>query len=346
MPKLFFAAYYKMATWSLPLEINNLTARVNALGSAASGVTNPLTSNLAAGGFSITGANSVAATSVSATTLSASTTVSAATVAATTLTGTTLNGIYVNGGSGAPVGTLVVGGSTTLPTGTSNTSVGIGSLAISNSANNTAVGFSALNTATGVSNTAVGTNAGKGLTSGYSNTFVGSGAGSEAVTTGYSNIYIGGASAASSAAVNNEVVVGATAAGFGPYTVSLGSSSPYNPYYVVPVGNSISVAYRTGYALNRMQTSVTYQCTVTNASNNVSLTFSTYGIYELIVSTQSTATVYGIWMCNNAGGAAFTALNTPVGVTAASQTNGMLLSGFPNGAVFFMTLTRKSFYDS
>lgn len=334
MPKLFFAASYKMATWNLPLEINNLTARVNALGSAASGVTNPLTSNLAAGGFSITGANSVAATSVSATT-----------VAATTLTGTTLNGIYVNGGSGAPYGTLVVGGSGTLPTGTSNTSVGIGSLTISNSANNTAVGFSALNTATGVSNTAVGTNAGKGLTSGYSNTFVGSGAGNEAVTTGHSNIYVG-ASAASSAGVNNEVVVGVTAAGFGPYTVSLGSSSPYSPFYVAPVGNSISVAYRTGYALNRMQTSVTYQCTVTNASNNISITFSTYGIYELIVSTQSTANVYGIWMCNNAGGGAFTPLNTPVGVTAAGQPNGMLLSGLPNGAVFFMTLTRKSFYDS
>ena len=48
-----------MATWNVPLEINNLTARVNAIGTG--GLTNPLTTTLLAGGNSITGVAQLAA---------------------------------------------------------------------------------------------------------------------------------------------------------------------------------------------------------------------------------------------------------------------------------------------
>ena len=47
-----------MATWNVPLEINNLTARLNANGA---GLTNPLTTTLLAGGNSITGVSQLAA---------------------------------------------------------------------------------------------------------------------------------------------------------------------------------------------------------------------------------------------------------------------------------------------
>ena len=47
--------------WSLPVLINNLEARVNALGGGGGGVTNPLTSNLAAAGFNVTGVGQLTA---------------------------------------------------------------------------------------------------------------------------------------------------------------------------------------------------------------------------------------------------------------------------------------------
>ena len=47
--------------WSLPVLINNLEARVNALGGGGGGVTNPLTANLAAAGYNVTGVGQLTA---------------------------------------------------------------------------------------------------------------------------------------------------------------------------------------------------------------------------------------------------------------------------------------------
>ena len=315
-----------MATWNLPLEINNLTARVNAAGGGSGGVTNPLTSNLAAAGFSLTGAS---------------------TVAATALTAATINSVSVNTGASGYY-SLVVGGAASAPSGDRNTIIGFNTAAGALAGlSNTLVGSGVAPGITGSAsnNTAVGQAAAYGLTTGGGNTLVGNGAGG-LLTTGVGNICIGASASTSLAASAYETVLGVGSTGFGAYTVTLGSSIPLTPFSGAPVCNNITATYRTGYCLNRMETGVTYQCLVTSAANNISVAFSTYGIYELIVATTSTAAVYGIWMCNNGGGAAFTPLNTPVGVTAASLASGMILSGFPNGVTFFLTLTRKSFWDA
>lgn len=51
------------ATWNLPLLINNLEAKVNSGGGGGGGVTNPLSANLNAAGYNITGVNQLTANS-------------------------------------------------------------------------------------------------------------------------------------------------------------------------------------------------------------------------------------------------------------------------------------------
>ena len=116
------------------------------------------------------------------------------------------------GASNVSIGTL----SNYTGNGTRNVSVGFYSLSTNPANYNTAVGGQALryiNNTNATGNVGVGESAGKNVTSGASNTFMGylaGASGTNDLTTGSNNIIIGYNAAASAATVSNEVTIGDT----------------------------------------------------------------------------------------------------------------------------------------
>lgn len=252
--------------WSLSVLLNNLEARVNALGGGGGGgVTNPLSANLAAAGFDVTGVGQLTGNTLIVNSQGGALSLQSA---ATTKISVDATGVTFGPGAAAPVriwtgaaaGTQVVASSGTVPTGPGNTifgqaaATGAGACGYSTAVGNGA----AYSLTTGSRNTAVGYNAGSAITGAAENTFVGAEAGQTATgasnvglgysagqntTNGVGNISIGaGALGAAGtldsivigrAAVNaasNEIVIGATAIGAGTNTIQLGNSSATTLY--------------------------------------------------------------------------------------------------------------------